>query len=123
MRPSGIVERQIPADRRAGIADRGISSQIDLFVFDRAPQALNKHIVPPGARRDAKRMLLDALHITRFMEVPSFLGEQSGPQATNFRSNAVRQLQRSAITNKKAPVQSSCYPTLAVWYRRARFQP
>ena len=49
MRPSGVVERQIPADRRAGIADRGISPKIDLLVFDRAPQALNKHVVPPGA--------------------------------------------------------------------------
>ena len=49
MRPSGIVERQIPVDRRAGVADRGICPQIELLVFDRAPQALNKHIVPPGA--------------------------------------------------------------------------
>ena len=30
------------------LADRFVGSQIDLLVFDAAPQPLNEHVVPPG---------------------------------------------------------------------------
>src|SRR5580693_5392814 len=49
MRASLIVEVQIAADRSTCIADAFISSQIDLLVFDGAPQPLDEHIVPPSA--------------------------------------------------------------------------
>lgn len=49
MRALPIVEGQTLADRGAGLADRAIGSQINLFLFHRAPQALDKYIIPPGA--------------------------------------------------------------------------
>src|SRR6266702_708690 len=49
MRSSGIVETEITADGGAGVADRLVSSEIDLLVFDRAPQPFDKEVVAPGA--------------------------------------------------------------------------
>lgn len=48
VRTSPIVEGQIPVDRGAGLADRGIGPQLNLFVFHRASQALDEHVVAPG---------------------------------------------------------------------------
>ena len=49
MGPPPIVEGQITADQDASVADTVIGSEIDLLVFDRAPQPLDKDIVAPGA--------------------------------------------------------------------------
>ena len=49
MRASLIVEAQIAANRSACITDAFIGPQIYLLVFDRAPQALDEHIVSPSA--------------------------------------------------------------------------
>ena len=43
-----IIEIQIPAEPSAGLCDAGIGVQIHLFVFHRAPEPLDKHVVAPG---------------------------------------------------------------------------
>src|SRR5712675_2921758 len=45
---TAIVEVEISADRVTGLANAFIGSQIDLLIFDAAPQPLNEHVVPPG---------------------------------------------------------------------------
>ena len=49
IRPAAIVELQIPAKRRACLGDTVIGPQIDLLLFHRAPEPLDKDVVPPGA--------------------------------------------------------------------------
>ena len=48
MRSSPVVKIEIPTNRASCLADGFVGSQIDLLVFDAAPQPLNEHIVPPG---------------------------------------------------------------------------
>src|SRR5260370_5154735 len=48
MRSSCVVKVEIPADRISCLGDSFVGSQIDLLVFDAAPQPLNEHVVPPG---------------------------------------------------------------------------
>src|ERR1700736_6239845 len=48
MRSATIVEVEITADRSAGIGYTVVGSQIDLLVFDAAPQPLDKDVVAPG---------------------------------------------------------------------------
>src|SRR5713101_9283120 len=48
MRTSAVIKVEIPADRMSGLADGFVGSQIDLLVFDAAPQPLDEHVVPPG---------------------------------------------------------------------------
>ena len=47
MRTLAVVEVQIPADRSARLADAVVGPKIDLFVFDRAPEALDEDVVAP----------------------------------------------------------------------------
>jgi hypothetical protein len=47
MRAAAIVEGQIPADPGPGLGYAGVGAQVDLFVFDGSPQALDEDIVPP----------------------------------------------------------------------------
>ena len=49
MRSSSVIKVKIPADRISCLGDSFVGSQIDLLVFDAAPQPLNEHVVPPGA--------------------------------------------------------------------------
>src|ERR1022692_2213467 len=49
MRSAGIVEAEVTADRGPRLGDRVVGFQINLLVFDRSPQALDEHIVAPGA--------------------------------------------------------------------------
>src|SRR6266498_1470890 len=49
MGPSSVVEVEIPADRMSRLADGFVGPQIDLLVFDAAPQPLDEDVVPPGA--------------------------------------------------------------------------
>ena len=49
MRSLAVIEVQIPADRCARLADAVVGPEIDLFVFDRAPEPLDEDIVPPCA--------------------------------------------------------------------------
>ena len=49
MRTPAIVEVEISADRCEGLADGVVGPQIDLLVFDTAPQPLDEDVVPPGA--------------------------------------------------------------------------
>src|SRR5215213_2919813 len=48
MRSAAVVEAEIPADRGAGLGDRIVSSQVDLFVLDRSPEALDEDVVAPS---------------------------------------------------------------------------
>jgi hypothetical protein len=43
-----VVESQIVADRTPRLCHAVIGAQINLFVFDRAPQPFNEHVVAPG---------------------------------------------------------------------------
>src|SRR5664280_569357 len=45
---SAVVEVEIPANRSSRLADGFVSSQIDLLIFDAAPQPFDEHIVPPS---------------------------------------------------------------------------
>ena len=47
MRGLAVVEVQMTADRSAGLADAVVGSEIDLLVFDRAPEPLDENVVPP----------------------------------------------------------------------------
>lgn len=49
MWPPSIVEAQITTDRLAGFADPAVGAEVNLLIFHRAPQALDHHIVAPGA--------------------------------------------------------------------------
>ena len=48
MRYFGIVEGQIFANGCPSLGNIVVSMKIDLLAFDGSPQALHKHIVPPG---------------------------------------------------------------------------
>ena len=43
-----IVKVEIAADRSTRFADAVVGPQINFFVFDAAPQALDEHVVPPS---------------------------------------------------------------------------
>ena len=45
MRPSAIVEIEVATDRRACFGHAVVGVQIDLLVFDAAPQPLDGHVV------------------------------------------------------------------------------
>ncbi len=47
MRSLGVIKDQIFAEGGSGLWNIAIGMQIDLLVFDRAPQPFNKDIVPP----------------------------------------------------------------------------
>jgi len=49
MRVPMIVKSQIATDRVARLADAIVGSQVNLLVFDASPQALDEHVVSPGA--------------------------------------------------------------------------
>lgn len=46
---SAVVEAQIPADGSAGLGHGFVGVEIDLLVFDRPPEPLDEHVVPPCA--------------------------------------------------------------------------
>src|SRR5215218_7193395 len=68
-----IVEIQVPAERSTGIADTVVSPQVDLLVFDRPPQPLNKDIVAPRAA---------AIHADRDGIVRQQAGERGAGELT-----------------------------------------
>src|SRR5206468_5483138 len=43
-----IVEVEVSADRGAGVGHAVVGPQVDLLVFDAAPQPLDEHVVPPS---------------------------------------------------------------------------
>src|ERR1019366_10652768 len=45
----GVVELQVSADGRSGLADRGVSVEVNLLVFDGLPDALDEDVVAPAA--------------------------------------------------------------------------
>ncbi len=47
--PPVVIKVEVSADRSAGLADAVVGSQVNLLVFDAAPQPLDEDIVPPGA--------------------------------------------------------------------------
>ena len=44
-----IIKVQVAADRSAGLANAVVGIEINLLVFNAAPQPLDEHVVPPGA--------------------------------------------------------------------------
>src|SRR5437764_15198910 len=48
MGATAIIKVEISADRMSRLADGFVGSQIDLLVFDAAPQPFDEHIIPPG---------------------------------------------------------------------------
>src|ERR1022692_4771690 len=71
VRASGVVELDVARDLASGFAHRLVGVQVDLLVFERAPEALDEHVVAPAAL--AVHADLDAL----FFEPPGevFAGE------------------------------------------------
>src|SRR5674476_1549881 len=49
MRSTAVVEVQVAADRSAGLANAVVGLEINLLVFNAAPQPLDKDIVPPSS--------------------------------------------------------------------------
>ena len=49
VRASLIIEGQVVCEGGARFADAVVGFQVDLLVFDAAPQALDEHVVAPGA--------------------------------------------------------------------------
>ena len=49
VRASTIIEIEISPDAGFGLADAGVGMQINVFVFDRAPQPFDEHVVTPAA--------------------------------------------------------------------------
>ena len=49
MRPAAVVEGQVAADRAASFADRVVGSEVDLLLFDRAPEPFDEDAIPPSA--------------------------------------------------------------------------
>jgi hypothetical protein len=49
MKSSPVVEVEIPTNRASCLADGFAGAEIDLLVFDAAPQPLDEDVVPPGA--------------------------------------------------------------------------
>src|ERR1700732_2161598 len=47
MRTFAVKEVEIPADRGACLADAVVGPEIDLLVFDRAPESLDEDVVAP----------------------------------------------------------------------------
>jgi hypothetical protein len=47
--PSAVVKVEVAADPGPSFGNRGIGVEVDLLIFDRAPQALNEHIVASAA--------------------------------------------------------------------------
>ena len=48
MRPAGVVPIESPVNPMARLGDRIIGMQIDLFILEGTPQALDEHVVAPG---------------------------------------------------------------------------
>lgn len=44
-----IVESQVSGEAFAGDRDAVIGAQVDLFIFDAAPQSFDEHFIPPCA--------------------------------------------------------------------------
>src|SRR3954453_2672016 len=75
--PSSIVKGEIPAERSARLAHAVIGPQIDLLVLHRAPEPLNKDVVPPGAtaiHADADRLVLQHPREGRAGELAALVG-------------------------------------------------
>jgi hypothetical protein len=49
MRPAAIVKVEVTSDRCAGLGRGVVGFEIDLLVFDAAPQPRDEDVVPPGA--------------------------------------------------------------------------
>ena len=46
--PPAVIKVEVSADRSAGFTDAVVGSQINLLIFDAAPQPLDEGIVSPG---------------------------------------------------------------------------
>ena len=44
-----VVELEVAADLHSGLADRLVGVQVDVLVFERAPQPLDEDVVSPAA--------------------------------------------------------------------------
>ena len=49
MRPTSVVELDVPADSGACLAHALVSMRVHVLVLDRAPQPLDEHLVSPAA--------------------------------------------------------------------------
>lgn len=47
VRPTCVVEVEVPGETFPRLGDRGVGPEIDLLVLDRPPQSFDKDIVPP----------------------------------------------------------------------------
>jgi len=47
-RPNTVVEAEVSLQSASGLGDRVVRTQVDLLVFDAAPQPLDEHVVEPA---------------------------------------------------------------------------
>jgi hypothetical protein len=64
---AAVVEAEIPCDPGAGFRNAGIGSQVDLFVFDGSPQALDEDVVAPSSLAIYYRHCIGKANVTRGM--------------------------------------------------------
>ena len=94
MRSAAVVEVQVAADRSAGLADAAVGLEMNLLVFDAAPQPLDEDIVPPSAF---------AVHADR----NAVVGERAGEdRATSMAGSCAAPLPPGPNTSAASP--SSC---------------
>ena len=48
MRTAAVVAAEMPSDRGARFANAVVGSEINILVFDAAPQPLDEHVVAPN---------------------------------------------------------------------------
>ena len=100
VRTSAVVKVQIPADRLSRFADAVVSPQIELLVFDAAPQPFDEHVVTPGAF---------AVHADR----DAVLGQHAGEgMAGELRTLVGVEDPRLAMTRQSIPERVNDFETV-----------
>ena len=86
MRSPRVVELDPPADAGAGVGSRGVLRQVDLLIFERAPQPLDEDVIHPAAlavHRDLDPGVLEPVGEGQACELAPLVGVEDlgGPVA------------------------------------------
>ena len=99
MRAAMIVKGEIATDRAARLADAIVGSQVDLLVFDASPQALDEHVVSPGAsavHADRDAMLQQHAGKVDAGELAALVAVGGSPASRLSRASSSASMQKSA---------------------------
>src|SRR4029077_7843245 len=97
MRPFGVIEVQIPPERSTCLADTVIGVQIDLLIFDRPPQPLDKDVVAPRTAA----IHADRDRVLQQQAGGSVLKISGRPYLANASSTASRQNSTSIVIDSR----------------------